>query len=512
MTTCLADVEKELQEEIGAFYQNSLGFVKFAYPWGEEGTPLEDETGPDDWQAKAFADIDHALKYGWVMNNGVKIDCSAGIFLAIASGHGIGKSAFMAMLDQWFMSTHENPAIITTANTDNQLKSKTWREMAKWHKMLINAHWFIWTATKFMCKAAIQTWFSIAIPWSESRPEGFAGTHEKNVLIKYDEASAIPNIIWETTEGAMTEVNGIKIWVAFGNPTQNTGRFKECFGKDRGRWITYHIDARTSKRTDKKLFQMWENLYGEDSDFFRVRVKGQFPRAGSAQFIPTDIVEEAMGKIYHPSAYVGLKKSLSVDIARFGEDSTVIGRKQGQVVYGVKKFKGLDAMRCAGLIAEEINAFDPDVTYLDMGNIGAAVFDILDSWGYKVTGIWYGAEADDKKTYFNKRVEMWGRMRDAIKNGLAIPDDNELRDDLIGPEYGFSSKEQYQLESKKDMKLRGLSSPDIGDMVAQFFSYPMAENAKRDKHVRRGQTVVDYDMLERHIPKPQTKTEYTLFT
>ncbi len=508
--TSLADQEIELQEKMATFRDDPEGFVNFSYPWGEPGDKLEDETGPDEWQLQILRDIGHGLKHGWVMNNGIKKDCTAGIFIAVSSGHGIGKSALMAMLDQWFMSTRSSPQIVTTANTKEQLTSKTGREMAKWHKLLINKHWFVKTATKFACLADLETWFSSLLAWSLNNPEAFAGTHEKNVMLKFDEASAIPDIIWETSEGAMTESHGVKIWVVFGNPTQNTGRFRECFGKFRNFWITYQVNARDSKRTDKTLFDKWEQMYGEDSDFVRIRVKGTVPRAGAKQFIPTDIVENAMGKIYHPSTYLGLKKALSIDIARFGDDSTVMGRKQGLVVYGVKKFKGLDAVRCAGLIAEEINAFDPDVVYLDMGNIGAAVYDILVSWGYSITEVWYGAEAEDKKTYFNKRVEMWGRMRDSIKNGLAIPDDNELRDDLIGPEYGFSGKEQYQLESKADMKARGLSSPDAGDMIAQFFSYPMAENAKRDKHVRQGKTKTEYDMLNKHAPQP-TKTEYPIF-
>ena len=508
-----ADLEAFLQEKIATFHQDPLGFVNYAYPWGEAGTKLAEETGPDEWQVKILSDIGHALKHGWVMNNGVKIDCTSGIFLAVSSGHGIGKSALMAMLDQWFMSTRVDPQIVTTANTKEQLTSKTGREMSKWHKLLINRHWFEKTATKFACLADPDTWFSSLIPWSENNPEAFAGTHEKNVMLKMDEASAIPGIIWETSEGAMTESNGVKIWIVFGNPTQNTGRFKECFGKHRNFWITYQIDARTSKRTDKSLFEKWIQMYGEDSDFVRIRIKGTFPRAGACQFIPNDIVENAMGKIYPPSTYVGMKRSLSIDIARYGDDTTVMGRKQGLVVYGIKRYKGLGTLQCAGLIAEEIIAFDPDVTYLDMGNTGAAIYDILISWGYSITEIWYGAEAEDKKTYFNKRVEMWGRMRDAIKNGLAIPDDNDLHDDLIGPEYGFSSKEQYQLESKADMKSRGLPSPDAGDMVAQFYSYPLAENAKRDKHVRQGQTVTDYNILEQNAPVApvQTITEYSMF-
>lgn len=508
------NVEQKLQERISEFVKDPLGFVRYAYPWGEAGKALENETGPDHWQEDVLRDIGHGLKHGWVINNGIKKDCTSGIFIAIASGHGIGKSALMAMIDQWFMSTHPNPAIITTANTDTQLKTKTWREMSKWHKRLINAHWFLWTATKFICKAAMQTWVSNAIPWSESNPEGFAGTHEKYVLIKYDEASAIPSIIWETTEGAMTEADGVKIWITFGNPTQNTGRFKDCFGKDRSRWITYNIDARDSKRTDKKLFDTWGKLYGEDSDFFRVRVKGQFPRAGTKQFIPSDIVEAAQGKVYHPSVYLKATRILSIDIARYGDDKTVFIKKQGKVSFGMQKFRNLDTVTCAGRIAEEINSYKPDVTILDMGNTGAAVYDILDSWGYDITPVWYGSSADDSNTYYNKRTEMWGRMRDWLKNGGAIPEDSELYDDLIGPEYTFSMKEQFQLERKKDMKVRGQASPDCGDALAQCFAFTVVEKASRDHHIKVNQPAkTDYELFPQAQAQGanQAKTDYSIF-
>ena len=495
--TCSTDPAEQLQDDMTQFVKDPYGFVMYTYPWGEEGTLLAEEEGPDKWQAQILKDIGHALTHGWVMNEGIKKDCTAGLYISVSSGHGIGKSALMAMLDQWFMSTHPHPQVVTTANTKEQLTSKTGREQAKWHKMMINSFWFIKTATKFICRAAEDTWFSSFIPWSESNPEAFAGTHEKNVLIKYDEASAIPDIIWETTEGAMTEADGVKIWIVFGNPTQNTGRFRECFGKFRMLWLTYKVDSRESKRTDKKLIQKWADAYGDDSDFFRIRVKGEFPRAGSKQFIRLDHVEEAMDRTYHSSVYERNRKIMAVDIARFGGDKTVFAHRQGLAVYDLKKFVELDAVTCAGLIAEEIKAYKPDAVFLDMGNIGAAVFDILVSWNYtNITPVWFGSAADDKTIYFNKRVEMWGRLREALKNGLMLPNDPELRDDLIGPEYGFTAKEQFQLEKKEDMKARGLSSPDSGDAVAMLYAYSIEETADRDSHRNNSQkAITEYDLL-----------------
>lgn len=503
------DKERQLEDSVASFHSDPLGFVMFAYPWGEPGTVLEEETGPDPWQEQILSDLGHAIKYGWVMNNGAKIDCSMGIFIAVASGHGIGKSALMAWLDQWFTSTHPHNQSVTTANTKDQLTTKTWREMAKWHKLLINRHWFKWTATRFICRGNESTWFSSAIPWSDQKPESFAGTHEKFVLVKYDEASAISDIIWETTEGAMTESKGIKIWITFGNPTQPTGRFTWAFGKDRNRWITYNVDSRDSKRTDKKLIQYWINLYGEDSDFVRIRVKGMFPRAGAKQFISLESVQKARGKVIHPGAYYQMPKILGVDIARFGDDQTVLIKRQGLASYGLQKYRGLDSLKIAGYIAEEIKSWQPDAVFLDMGNIGAAIYDILRGWEYNVTGVWFGSAADDQILYYNKRVEMWGKMKDWLDAGGSIPDDQELEDDLVGPQYGFTYKEQFQLESKEDMRRRDVQSPDCGDALAVTFAYPVAKASDKlhSKRHQPGSALTDYDILTHTQPKPDSIRE-----
>jgi len=491
-----ARLEADLQEHVARFHDDPYRFVMFAYPWGEKGSALENEPGPDPWQERILKDISHGLQHGWIENEGRRIDCSTGIYLAARSGHGIGKSALMAWLSQWFDSTHPHPQDITTANTKEQLTSKTWREMAKWQKLLINSHWFQWTATRFICLADPSTWFATAIPWSERNPEAFAGTHEKYVLVKYDEASAIPDVIWETTEGAFTESSGIKIWIAFGNPTRATGRFAECFKRFRHRWVTYEIDSRDSNRTDKAKIQEWIEDYGEDSDFVRVRVKGQEPRAGVEQFIGNDLVEAAKGKRIHISDYIQRPKVMGVDIARFGDDQTVIVKRQGLAAYGIRKMRGRNTQSIAGAVAEEIKSWEPDAVFLDMGNIGAAVYDILDGWSYDVTGVWFGGEAADPKTYLNKRAEMWGLMRDWLRDGAAIPDDNELRDDLIGPEYGFTVREQIQLEGKKDMKARGQASPDCGDALALTFAYPVADQASKHSRARRGQPAqTDYNIF-----------------
>jgi hypothetical protein len=394
--------------------------------------------------------------------------------VAVASGHGIGKTALTSFLIHWFIATRPNPQIVVTANTQQQLATKTWRELSKWNQKALNGEWFKWTATRFSLVGAEETWSAHAIPWSENNSEAFAGTHEENVLIVFDEASAIPDVIWEVCEGAMT-TEGAK-WAAFGNPTRNTGRFHACFNRYRHRWFNMQIDSRSARMTDKEQIQEWIDDYGEDSDFVRVRVRGVFPRAGDTQFIPADLVETAVKN----EAYVphGTPKLMGVDVARFGSDQSVIAMRHGRKLEPLLKYRELDTMALASLVADKINEFSPDAVFVDGVGVGSGVVDRLRQLGFDIIEVISGKSPDEgnKDKYANKRAEMWDRMKHWLE-GADIPDDKDLVADLMSPEYGFNARMKLQLEKKEDMKKRGLASPDCADAVALTFAYPVAPKA-----------------------------------
>jgi len=387
-------------------------------------------------------------------------------------------SALVAWIIEWGMATRVDTKGVVTANTENQLKTKTWAELAKWHRISVTEDWFTLTATALFSKDPMyeKTWRFDMIPWSEKNTEAFAGLHNKGkrVILIFDEASSIPDPIWEVSEGAMTDGNTELIWVAFGNPTKNTGRFKDCFGIYRHRWHTSKVDSRTASMTNKVKLQEWVDDYGEDSDFVRVRVRGEFPRAGNAQYISSEHVNNAVER--EVDVAFGASKLMGVDVARFGEDRTVISRLHGRKLEEIHKFTGLDTMEVASKVAEFMNLYKPDAVFIDEIGIGAGVVDRLKQLGFDIIGVTSSNKADDERQYFNKRAEMWGRMKTWIA-GADIPQDQDLIDDLIGPEYGYDSKMRIQLEKKSDMKKRGLASPDIGDSIALCFSYdtpPMA--------------------------------------
>jgi hypothetical protein len=247
-------------------------------------------------------------------------------------------------------------------------------------------------------------------------------------------------------------------------------------GKRRDRWICYEVDSRDCTRTDKVLFERWAKEYGEDSDFFRVRVRGKKPRAGIVQCIPTDLVEAALGVVIGPELYAHRSKVLGVDIAREGDDKTVFIGRQGLATMDLEKYRELNHQTVAGMIVERLKRHGYDHCFLDMSNTGGAVVDLIREWGWghMVTGVWFGERANKSKMYANKRAEMYadGIVR-WLQDGGCLVDDNELRDDLIGPEKGYDRQDRILLEKKKDMKARGLASPDCADALALTFAAPV---------------------------------------
>lgn len=483
----------EMVDAIAEFYADPLGFVYFVFPWGEEGTELHDQEGPDEWQQEFLQHLGEA-----VTARAVSGETLGAYLAATSSGHGVGKSAVVAWVILWFMSTRVDPAIVVTANTQGQLSSKTWRELAKWHRLAIHGSWFQWTATKLYHKARPETHFASAVPWSKENSEAFAGTHAKNVLLLFDEASAIDDAIWETAEGALTTAGAI--WLAFGNPTKNTGRFRECFRRFRHRWDMMKVDSRTAKKANKAQIQKWIDDYGEDSDFVRVRVRGEFPRAASTQLIGTELIEQAQLAFKHrfgdqvrkaielngPGAVTALRlrlddnpltpKIMILDVARFGSDQSVLGIRQGKTFFTLAKWRELDTMQLAYRVAEWINAEMPDLILVDEAGVGGGVIDVLRDLGYEIEGVNGGVKALDERKFFNRRAEMWWLGREWLKNGGRIDHlDSEIADDLGAPEYGYSDRgEKVQLESKDDMRSRGLPSPDTGDCLMMSFFMPVA--------------------------------------
>jgi hypothetical protein len=479
----------------------------FVFPWGKEGTPLERFKGPRTWQKQELLKIaDHIKENKARMARGEDPQIYQS---ATASGRGVGKSSLVAWLNLWMMSCVLGSTAITTANTEPQLKSRTWAELGKWHTLALNSHWFEKTtlslkpqpwfeeALKKQLKIDTGYYYAQAQLWQEENPDAFAGAHNyAGMLLMFDEASGIPKPIWTVSEGFFTEPSLHRYWFCFSNPRRNTGEFYECFHKSRNYWHRRNLDSRTVEGTDTRLLNQIIEKHGLDSDEARIEVKGEFPSQGDKQFISREIVEGAVTRDLEPDHFAGL--IMGVDIARFGDDTTVIQFRRGRDARSIPavKLKGKDNMAVANECAHLIDEHKPDAVCIDAGN-GTGVIDRLREMGYKVHEIWFGSKSGEEE-YADLRTEIWAKMRDWLKGGC-IPDDSDLKDDLVGPEYGFDKLEKIRLESKEKMKGRGIASPDNGDALAVTFAVKVARSDIRASKKRRpaGHAVAgtDYDIF-----------------
>lgn len=479
-----------LADELEKYGSDPLGFVLDAYPWGA-GALLKHE-GPREWQRDVLGMIGKHLQDPATRCKPLRI--------AIASGHGIGKSALIAMVVDWAMSTCPETRAVVTANTENQIRTKTWPEVAKWARLAINADWWAIPAMSMYERGHEKSWRADATPWSENNTEAFAGLHNegKRIVLVFDEASRIAPAVWDVANGALTDEDTEIIWLAFGNPTLNTGSFRECFGKFRHLWKTRQIDSRTVDGTNKEYLQELVDTHGIESDMVKVRVLGQFPSRSISQFIANDLAQEAQTRQLQAKDH-GAACILGVDVARFGDDQCVIrGRmgRDGRVIPPIK-WRGMDTVFSAHKIAEAMRVYNPDAVFIDGGGVGGGVVDILKSQGYKVIEVNFGSAARESQKYANKRAEMWANMRDWLATGAVDPDP-ELADDFVGVEYGFDKDGRLLLEKKEEMKKRGLASPDNGDALALTFAEPVQRKDLRTSRFglgRSAQSVTEYSPI-----------------
>lgn len=469
-----------------------LAFAQNAFPWGKRS--LEGMTGPDVWQTKVLTMLrDHIM-------SGKSLDVP--FRLAVASGHGVGKSALVSWLVLWAMSTAADTRGVVTANTETQLRTKTFAELAKWYNLCIFRPWFDMSALSLTCRQPghEKTWRVDAIPWSETNPEAFQGLHNngKRLLVIFDEASGIPQIINEVIEGAMSDKSTQIMWFQFGNPNSASGPFFECFNRNKHRWIHMHVDSREAAVANREELQKLVDQYGEDSDFVKVRIRGLFPSASSLQFIPREMVDRAMTRPTPDIPVTKMVAILGVDVARFGDDQSVITCRLGQDArsFPQRKYRGLDGFQLGARIAEWYNellrmGIKQVKINVDSGGVGASPCDWLRANNYPVVEVNFGSKAGDFRRYANKRAEMWGLMRQWIDQGGAIEQSEDLAAELTQVEYGYTIKNELLLEKKEDMKKRGLSSPDMADSLALTFAVPINEylddlpSPARPRHLQR---------------------------
>jgi len=323
-----------------------------------------------------------------------------------------------------------------------------------------------WQTERFLWKDRRQTWFAVARTARKEAPEALQGFHGDDLMFIVDEASGVPPEVFEVAQGALTKKNVISVMT--GNPTRLSGEFYRSHHQERHLWKTFHFSSEDSPLVSSDYPARVAKKYGKDSDVYRVRVKGDFPLSESDTFIPLPWVEQAK-LIVQPE---GNKCIWGVDPARFGDDESALVKRAGLKVTEVSGIRKRDTMEVSGWVAQQAKQEKPDQIMVDVIGIGSGVYDRLREQGFPVVSVNVAERASDSEEYARLRDELWGEAKDALQEGLSLPDDEELAGQLSAPKYKFDSTGRIVIEAKEDMKKRGVDSPDRADALCLTFYKP----------------------------------------
>jgi hypothetical protein len=478
----LAEEQELLASDLAAFTHDPYRAVLYGFPWSDG--ELTGHEGPRTWQKQILQDIGKHLSNPETRFTPFKC--------AVSSGHGIGKSALVAFIIWWGLSTFEDCKVIVTANTKGQLDTKTQPEVAKWFRLALNTDWFDVhvSSVRVREERREQTWRCDFNPWSIENAQAFAGAHNqgKRIIVIMDEASEIDaKISAEVGRGALTDENTEILWFKFGNPTLNSGDFYDCtHGDQRHRWRVHVIDSRTVEGINKQEIAEWEQDYGEDSDFFRVRVRGLPPRAASAQYIDQELIKSAQER--PPRCLVDDPLVAGVDFAWGGSDDNVVRFRKGLDARSIPpiKVKGeftrdpaVMVGKLSDVLSKTYNGQKIAMMFLDSAGIAAPIHARLRALGHtNLMIVNFGADSIDTH-YAYMRDYMWGKMKEWMLEG-AIDKDPGLAADLAKPILVSDKLQRVKLEAKDVMKKRlaklgvDSSSPDDGDALALTFACEVA--------------------------------------
>jgi hypothetical protein len=494
------DYEQELRERLAEFRWDPLGAVMYGFPWGEG--ELAAFKGPRIWQCEELDRLGAHLQNPATRHSTYR--------RYISSGHGPGKTTLMAFLGWWHQTTFLDAMARITANTDRQLTGTTSPEFSRWFRRAINAHWFDInvSAIKAADPAHREFWRLDFVPWSMENPAAFAGKHNagRRMFYGFEEASPIPAEIFRVARGGLTDADTEKILFAIGNPTLNTGEFFErIFGSMREEGTFRVIDSRDVEGHDAKEIADWlkECNGDEDSDYFRIRARGLYPKGSSGQFIDMDTVAAAQRR--NAIALPTDALIAGVDFAWGGADDNVIRFRKGLDARSIKpiKIKGeftrspaVMVQKCVDVLSRTHNGEKVAMMFVDGsgvgGNAGAVVAGVR-TFGYQnIVEVNFGHDAIDKQHYCYRRDEMWGKMKEWLQAGGAIDNDPGLAADLMKPLL-VGDGQQVKLESKDVMKKRlskmgiDATSPDDADAIALTFAMPVAPKKEKKATVSRSQ-------------------------
>ena len=496
-------------QELAKYYADPVGYVLAMWEWGKGRLVGQ---YPEKWQLEVLTWLGEQIRDRAFDGTSSVLP----IRKSVSSGHGTGKSCLSAWIILFLMHTRPHMQGVVTAATDTQLNARTWGQLTQWHNSnLFAKRWFDRNTERYYFKGSPDEWKVVAQTCKRENAQAFAGQHARDStsLYIFDEASEVPDEIFEVHEGGLTD--GCPMTFQFGNMVRNEGHFYEsCFGELRHLWHPMRIDSRDVRLTNKELIQQWIDTYGIDSDFIRKRVLGLAPRAAVVQFIEAAFVDGAVERELGPMPE-DVPLVCGADMSRGGDDETVFRFRRGRDARSIPAWRfqpptTRDAMKLAGIAQEILESRflgnrRVEMMFVDASSSGGAVCDRLRELGYggRVTEVDFGG-ASPKREYANMRSFIWGEMRDWLKGGC-LPREKDLRKDLVGPEWTHNTKNRIVLEPKELMKKRGLPSPDDGDALACTFAGPvMAHQARVQKQSQRARRRRYVDLGERTQRDPRT--------
>lgn len=413
---------------------------------------------PEPWQADAMMAL--------ITNNRV----------AVRSGHGVGKTTTLAWTILWWLCTRRPCKVAVTANTAHQLSDVLWSEIGRWHKaMKVLKNEIEIKSDKVLLKSAPDS-FAVARTSRREQPEALQGFHSNNMLFVIDEASGVPDIVFEVGQGAMSTVGAKTIMT--GNPTRAQGYFYDAFHGNADRWHNMTVSCEDSSRVSPEFIEDMARQYGEASNIFRVRVLGLHPEGDDDTVINRRLAEAAVTRDVEPSEVASVVWGL--DCARKGADASALCKRRGNVVHEVLSWRNLDLMETAGRIkAEYDNArwdMRPDEICVDAIGIGAGLADRLNELGLPTRSVNVAESSAMGDRFVRLRDQLWWEAREWLEQrDCVLPDDSQLINELCLPRYGYTSAGKIKIESKDESKKRyGGKSPDLADaFVLTFASTPM---------------------------------------
>lgn len=435
------EIAQSLQAVLLTYADDPVGFVRDVL-----------QAEPDEWQARVMADVARSQRR-----------------ISVRAGHGVGKSTFCAWLSIWHMVTRYPQKTVMTAPTAGQLFDALFAEIKLWINRLpapIRSLFEV-TSEKVTLKAAPEASFISARTSSADRPEALAGIHSEHVLLIVDEASAVPEAVYESAAGSMSGEHACTILI--GNPTRNSGLFFQTHHRLAAEWKTYHVSCLDSPRVSRDFVKQIADTYGPDSNAYRVRVLGEFALRDDDTLIPAELVDAAMGR----DVAVDVKEPVvyGLDVARFGDDRSVLCKRRGNVVLEFRVWQGLDLMQLTGAIVNEAKVDSPAEICVDSIGLGSGVADRLRELGHLVRDVNVSEASAMNPQAAKLRDELWLAVKEWLNaRACKLPKMDELRQELVAPTYTFTSNGKIKVEGKQEMKRRGMRSPDLADSLCISFA------------------------------------------